>query len=244
MDIPIVLYNVPGRTAVNMMPAAVEELSRHPRIVGIKEATANLDQISEVIERCGPEFAVISGDDMTFLPTLAVGGVGVISVTANVAPDRIAALYDAWTRGDRDEALRVHQSLQPLNRAMFLETNPIPVKTALSLMGRCSDEMRLPSLPWEKGTRKSSGPPCGPPGWSAREGLRKMNRIVVTGAAGRMGSQIVSAVLDARDLKMGGATERKGHPSFGKDIGELIGRGKVGVLLTDRLEAVLPGPRR
>ncbi|OGW61318.1 MAG: 4-hydroxy-tetrahydrodipicolinate synthase [Nitrospirae bacterium RBG_16_64_22] len=154
VDIPIVLYNVPGRTAVNMLPAAVEELSRHPRIVGIKEATANLDQISEVIERCGPDFAVISGDDMTFLPTLAIGGVGVISVTANVAPDRIAALYDAWTRGDRDEALRVHQSLQPLNRAMFLETNPIPVKTALSLMGRCSDEMRLPLSPMGEGNKE------------------------------------------------------------------------------------------
>ena len=111
--IPIVLYNVPGRTAVNMMPAAVEELSRHPRIVGIKEATANLDQISEVIERCGPEFAVISGDDMTFLPTLAVGGVGVISVTRQRRPgsDR-----GSTTLGRAETGTRRSASISPSSR--------------------------------------------------------------------------------------------------------------------------------
>lgn len=154
VDLPLVLYNVPGRTAVNLLPATVRRLAEHPRIVGIKEATANLDQISEVLERCGDGFALLSGDDMTLLPTLAVGGVGCISVTANVAPGRVAALIDAWNAGDRKEALRIHRSLQPLNRAMFLETNPIPVKTALEMMGRCADEMRLPLCPMGEANRQ------------------------------------------------------------------------------------------
>ncbi|MDH4101348.1 MAG: 4-hydroxy-tetrahydrodipicolinate synthase [Nitrospirota bacterium] len=147
VDIPQVLYNVPGRTSVNMLPSTVARLARIPNIVGIKEATANLQQISEIIEMCGPDFDVLSGDDFTVLPTLAIGGKGVISVVSNVAPADMAGLCDAWFAGNIKEAQRLHFKLQPLSTAMFYETNPIPVKTAVALMGRCELEFRLPLCP-------------------------------------------------------------------------------------------------
>ncbi len=147
VDIPIVLYNVPGRTSVNMLPATVARCARVKNIVAIKEATANLQQISEIIELCGDNFTVLSGDDFTVLPTLAIGGKGVISVTANVVPSDMAGLIDSFFAGDMDGARKMHYRLQPLNQAMFFETNPIPVKTALGLMGKCSPELRLPLCP-------------------------------------------------------------------------------------------------
>ncbi|MGC2424300.1 MAG: 4-hydroxy-tetrahydrodipicolinate synthase [Nitrospirota bacterium] len=147
VDIPIVLYNVPGRTSVNMLPATVARCAQIKNIVAIKEATANLQQISEIIELCGDKLSVLSGDDFTVLPLLSIGGVGVISVTANVAPVDMAGLCDAYFAGDMVEARRLHYKLQPLNQAMFYETNPIPVKTALGLMGKCSPELRLPLCP-------------------------------------------------------------------------------------------------
>jgi 4-hydroxy-tetrahydrodipicolinate synthase len=147
VDIPIVLYNVPGRTSVNMLPATVARCAQMKNIVAIKEATANLQQISEIIELCGDKLSVLSGDDFTVLPLLSIGGVGVISVTANVAPTDMAGLCDAYFAGDMVEARRLHYKLQPLNQAMFFETNPIPVKTALGLMGKCSPELRLPLCP-------------------------------------------------------------------------------------------------
>ncbi len=147
VDLPIVLYNVPGRTSVNMLPATVARLRSIPSIVGIKEATGDLKQISELIRLCGKDFAVISGDDFTTLPLLALGGVGAISVTANVAPKDAAALFDSFFAGNHDEARRIHFKMEPLHSAMFLETNPIPVKTALALMGKVSEEFRLPLCP-------------------------------------------------------------------------------------------------
>jgi len=157
VDIPIILYNVPGRTSVNMLPATVERCSQIKNIVGVKEATANLQQISEIIDLCGADFSVLSGDDFTVLPTLAVGGHGVISVTGNCAPADMAGLCDAWSAGDRTEAKRLHYKLQPLNQAMFYETNPIPVKTALGMMGRCTPEFRLPLCPMSDGNREKLG---------------------------------------------------------------------------------------
>ncbi len=147
VDIPIVLYNVPGRTALNLDPETVARLAEIPNIVGIKEASGSLQQISEIINLCKENFSVISGDDFITLPVLAIGGKGVISVTANLVPGDVSRLYDSFEKGDYDRARKLHYKLLPLNNAMFLETNPIPVKTALSLLGRISPEMRLPLGP-------------------------------------------------------------------------------------------------
>ncbi len=146
-DVPIILYNVPGRTSVNMLPPTVARLREKKNIVGIKEATGDLKQISEVIRLCGRNFDVISGDDFTTLPMLAIGGVGAISVTANIIPGDAAAMFDAFFAGKREEAVRLHFKMEPLHSLMFVETNPIPVKTALALMGRINEEFRLPLCP-------------------------------------------------------------------------------------------------
>ncbi|GAB6035493.1 4-hydroxy-tetrahydrodipicolinate synthase [Fundidesulfovibrio butyratiphilus] len=142
---PMVVYNVPGRTSVNMLAPTVAALAKQvPDVVGIKEATGSLTQVSEVIEFCGPNFTVLSGDDFTALPTLAVGGHGVISVSSNVAPALVSKMCDAFRNGDLKEAQRLHYQLSPINRAMFFETNPVPAKTALTKMGRVKGEVRLP----------------------------------------------------------------------------------------------------
>ncbi len=147
VDIPIILYNVPGRTGVNMLPATVARLREVKNIVGIKEATGDMKQVSEVIRLCGRDFDVLSGDDFTTLPLLCLGGVGGISVTANVAPADCAGMIDAFFAGKMQEALRLHYKLEPLHGAMFIETNPIPVKTSLALMGKITEEFRLPLCP-------------------------------------------------------------------------------------------------
>jgi 4-hydroxy-tetrahydrodipicolinate synthase len=136
VEIPIILYNVPSRTGVNMLPETVARCAQIPNIVGIKEATADLNQISEVIRLCPEEFAVLSGDDFTSLPTLAIGGQGVISVTSNVAPADMAAMMEAGLAGDYVRARELHYKLFPLMKSMFYDTNPVPAKTALALMGK------------------------------------------------------------------------------------------------------------
>ncbi len=147
VDIPIVLYNVPGRTSVNMLPSTVARLREVKNIVGLKEATGDLKQISEILRLCGRDFDVLSGDDFTTLPMLALGGVGAISVTANIAPADCAGMFDAFFAGKMEEALKFHYKLEPLHSFMFLETNPLPVKTSLALMGKISEEFRLPLCP-------------------------------------------------------------------------------------------------
>ena len=145
VDIPIVLYNVPGRTGVNMLPSTVARIAKDmPSVAGIKEATANLAQISDIIELCHKDFCVISGDDFTILPTFTIGGCGVISVLSNIMPKETAALCKASREGNLAEAQRLHYLMMPLCRALFVETNPIPVKTALALMGKMECEFRLP----------------------------------------------------------------------------------------------------
>jgi 4-hydroxy-tetrahydrodipicolinate synthase len=144
VDIPIVLYNVPGRTAVNILPPTVARLAEIDNIVAIKEATGDMKQVSEVIRLCGNRITVISGDDFTTLPLLALGGKGVISVSANVAPKDVSMMCSLWLKGQHDRARAVHYKLEPLNTAMFIETNPIPVKTALAMMGKIYEEFRLP----------------------------------------------------------------------------------------------------
>jgi 4-hydroxy-tetrahydrodipicolinate synthase len=147
VPLPQVLYNVPGRTSVNMLPATVARLADIPNIVAIKEATGSLQQASEILALCGDKIDVLSGDDFITFPMMACGGKGVISVTANIMPKEIAAMVDAFNAGNMDEARRLHLKLLKINNAMFIETNPTPVKTALGLMGKCSDEVRLPLAP-------------------------------------------------------------------------------------------------
>lgn len=147
VDIPIVLYNVPGRTAVNMLPQTVARLAEIKNIIAIKEASGNLAQVSEVLRLCGDRMTVLSGDDFTTLPLMALGGKGTISVTANIAPRDVSSMCGAMLRGDLDAARKLHFQLEPLNKGMFIETNPIPVKTALALMGKIKEGMRLPLCP-------------------------------------------------------------------------------------------------
>ncbi|MEW6738584.1 MAG: 4-hydroxy-tetrahydrodipicolinate synthase [Nitrospirota bacterium] len=154
VKIPIVLYNVPGRTAVNMLPSTVARLTECKNIVGIKEATGDMKQASELIRLCGDRLTVLSGDDFTTLPLLALGGHGAISVTANVAPKDSAEMYNAWANGDIAKARELHYKLEPINSAMFIETNPIPVKTALVMMGKIKEEFRLPLCEMSKANKE------------------------------------------------------------------------------------------
>jgi len=145
VDIPIVLYNVPSRTSSNILPQTVARLAAVDGIVGIKEATGDLNQVSDVIRLCPKDFAVLSGDDFTSMPTVLIGGTGVISVTSNVAPGDMAQMIDAALAGDVAKARQLHYKLFPLMKAMFYDTNPVPAKKALELMGKIkSGTPRLP----------------------------------------------------------------------------------------------------
>jgi 4-hydroxy-tetrahydrodipicolinate synthase len=146
-DLPTVLYNIPGRCGVNVLPETMARLAAHPLIVGVKEATGDLVQMIRTIELCGPDFLVTSGDDGLTLPLLAVGGGGVISVAANILPGPLSELWRAWDTGDLQGARTRFFKLLPFFRALFLETNPIPLKYLMGLAGRLSPEMRLPMCP-------------------------------------------------------------------------------------------------
>lgn len=147
-NIPIVLYNVPKRTGIDLKPELVARLSRVKNIAAVKEASGSLSQVSLIIEQtAGSGFTVLSGDDDITLPMMALGASGVVSVVANVAPRKTVAMVDAFARGDIEGARRLHYELAPLVRAMFLETNPIPVKTACGLMGLAAGPLRLPLAP-------------------------------------------------------------------------------------------------
>jgi len=145
LDLPIVIYNVPGRTAQNLQPDLVAELAEHPNIVGIKEASGDITQVSRIIEETQDEdFSVLSGDDAMTLPILAIGGTGVISVAANVVPGLMVEMYESFSAGDLAQAQDLHYILSPLMRAMFIDTNPIPVKKAVELLGMAAGPVRLP----------------------------------------------------------------------------------------------------
>ncbi|HON41274.1 MAG TPA: 4-hydroxy-tetrahydrodipicolinate synthase, partial [Methanoculleus sp.] len=145
LDLPIVIYNVPGRTAQNLQPDLVAELAEHPNIVGIKEASGDITQISRIIEETQDEdFSVLSGDDAMTLPILAIGGAGVISVAANIVPGLMVEMYESFSAGDLAHAQDLHYILSPLMRAMFIDTNPIPVKKAVELLGMAAGPVRLP----------------------------------------------------------------------------------------------------
>jgi 4-hydroxy-tetrahydrodipicolinate synthase len=146
-DLPLILYNIPGRTSVTISAETIASLAEIPNIVGVKDSTLSMNMISDVISLCGEEFDVLSGDDPMTLPLISLGGVGVISVASNVAPGAVSDMVKALLEGDWDRGRELHYELLPLFRALFVETNPIPVKTAASLLGLCSDEMRLPLIP-------------------------------------------------------------------------------------------------
>ena len=147
VDLPQILYNIPGRTGINMLPTTTARLSHIPSIVGIKEGSGSLQQVSEIIHHSKQDFLILSGDDPLTLPMLALGGKGVITVTANVVPTDMANLVSAALNGDYEHARKLHYKLTPLFSALFLETNPIPVKAALAMMGKISEESRLPLTP-------------------------------------------------------------------------------------------------
>jgi len=146
VDLPVILYNVPGRTASSIAPATVLKLAEIDNIIGIKEASGSVEN-SMCILSARPDFTVLSGEDGLYLPLLAVGAHGLISVTSNVMPARMAAIYDAWTEGRRDDAKDLFHKMWPVIQAMFFETNPIPVKAALGLLGKIDPAMRLPLTP-------------------------------------------------------------------------------------------------
>lgn len=143
-SIPIVLYNVPGRTGCDMQAETVRRLCDHPRIVALKDATASLKRASEVLRLCGDRIALVSGDDFTSFPLYAVGGRGVISVVSNVRPHAMAEMWDAVRSGDWDRGRALHDELFPLMELLFAESSPTPSKAALALMGRMADEIRAP----------------------------------------------------------------------------------------------------
>ncbi len=145
VKIPIILYNIAGRTGVNIEPETIAKLACNCKnIVAVKEASGNLDQMSRIKSLCPSNFQLISGDDSLTLPVLSIGGIGVISVAANIVPADVAELVSSFAEGDIEHARRIHYKLLPLIKALFIETNPIPVKTAMGLLGLCDPGLRLP----------------------------------------------------------------------------------------------------
>jgi len=145
VDIPIMLYNIASRTGVNIEPETMARLAHDCRnIVAVKEASGNLDQMSRIKHLCPADFDLLSGDDSLTLPVLSIGGTGIVSVVANIVPGEVAALVDEFERGNVAKAREIHYRLLPLVKAVFLETNPIPVKTAMGILGMCDPQMRLP----------------------------------------------------------------------------------------------------
>ncbi len=145
VDLPIILYNIPGRSGVNMAPETIARLAGDfKNIIGVKEAAGSIPQASKILQLCGMDFLVLSGEDALNFPLLAVGARGFISVTANIAPKDVASVYNLFSAGEFEKAKDMHYKLLPLNEALFIETNPIPIKAALSMMDKIKYEYRLP----------------------------------------------------------------------------------------------------
>ena len=148
VSMPFIVYNVPGRTGTNLLPQTLGRMAREiPEVVGVKEATADLKQAAEIMEICGEDFIMLSGDDFTILPFLALGGKGVISVISNIEPAKVSQMCAACRENNWNQARSLFYDLSPLTRAMFLESNPIPVKTAAAMMGKMEPTLRLPMYP-------------------------------------------------------------------------------------------------
>ena len=144
VPIPIIMYNIPSRTGVNMTPDTMARLAKIKNIVGVKEAAGSLQQMQEIMTACGPDFIVVSGDDWFTYPLMCLGGHGIISVIANIAPADVSALVDAFNAGDMKKAKDLHYKMTPMVASLFIEVNPVPVKAALNLMGKIEYEVRLP----------------------------------------------------------------------------------------------------
>ncbi len=153
-DLPLLLYNIPARTGINLEPETVAELAELPTIAAIKEASGNLSQISEIHALAGDKLSILSGDDGLTLPICHVGGRGVVSVVGHILPGTVIEMLDAHQRGNNTEALKCHEKLLPLCKALSLETNPAPIKAALSMLGKCSEDMRLPLVTVRQETRR------------------------------------------------------------------------------------------
>lgn len=153
VDLPILIYNIPGRSVIDMTPATMGELAKLPRIVGVKDATGDVTRVSDTRIACGPDFVQLSGEDASALGFNAHGGVGCISVVANIAPRLCAEFQEAMLGGDYGRALVLQDRLMPLHRTAFAEPNPCPTKYALSLLGKCTEEVRSPLVPIEDATR-------------------------------------------------------------------------------------------
>jgi 4-hydroxy-tetrahydrodipicolinate synthase len=143
-QLPLMLYNVPGRTGTNMKPVTVARLSQHELIVAVKEASGSIEQMAEIIMRCDGRLNLLSGDDAITFPIFAIGGTGVVSVVGNIVPKEMLAMISAFKKGDIDEARRLHYDLLPLCQSMFIETNPMPVKEAMNMLGMGVGNVRLP----------------------------------------------------------------------------------------------------
>ena len=153
-DLPLLIYNIPGRSVVDMSVETMAALARLPNVVGVKDATCDLARPLLTRLACGEDFCQLSGEDITAVSFLAHGGDGCISVTANVAPRQCAEMHEAWQRGDAQGALAIHLRLTPLHRALFLETSPAPVKYAVARLGRCAPDVRLPLVAPKAATRE------------------------------------------------------------------------------------------
>ena len=154
IELPLILYNIPSRTGVNMMPTTIARLSKISNIAGIKEGSGSLQQVSDIIQQCGERFTVLSGDDLLTLPMMAIGAKGVITVTANIVPADMAAMVQAALDGQMEQAKALHYKMAPLFTALFYETNPIPVKEALAMMNKIDGELRLPLVRMELDNRE------------------------------------------------------------------------------------------
>ena len=150
-DLPVIVYNIASRTGVNIEPETMARISKVKNIVGVKESSGNLEHMSKICYLCGDKFDLISGDDALTLPLLAIGGTGVISVVNNIVPADVADMVAKFQSGDLEGAKKLHYKLLPLIKAVFLETNPIPVKTAMSLMGMIEPDLRLPLCSMSEG---------------------------------------------------------------------------------------------
>ncbi len=152
VNIPVMLYNVPGRTGINMSPETVYELSKLDNIKGIKEASGNIEQVCNILNLCGENIDVLSGDDALLLPMMSVGAKGVVSVTANFMAKEVAELIENFNAGKIEEARKMHNKLYRLSQAMFIETNPVPVKAVMSMLGRIENNVRLPLVQLSEGS--------------------------------------------------------------------------------------------